>query len=147
MQILVGWRSVTKDEQEIVVDKINNEINDISPFSTFYQVIHNCPNFTNGANAKDASIKYYGKSYDFFTVAPGAQYIVPKENILSRPLSFWQSLHDAMYKKELCAYTQELLWYLAFTHDMNTSFSNHDYEKAKCLTKFSMNHSPYSYFE
>ncbi len=147
LQILVGWRAeLTKEEKNIVIDKINTEINDESMFSSFYQVIYNDPNFTNGADTKAACIKYYGKSYDHFTVSPGAQYIVPKEYILSRPLSFWQTLHHAMYHDELNGYAQEQLWYLAYNHDMNYSFKDHDYEKARCIKNISMNHTPYSYF-
>lgn len=147
LQILVGWRSeLTEEERDFIIDKINNEITDFSDFSSFYQVLYNVPNFTNGANSKEYCNKYYGRNYDHFTVSPGAQYIVPKKYILSRPLSFWENLHKAMYSEDLDAYTQEQLWYLAFIHNMNFSYGDHDYEKAKCLSSYSINHSPYSYF-
>lgn len=146
LQILVGWRAkLTDEEKEKVIDKINKEINDDAKFATFYQVLYNSPNFTNGMNAKLDCMKYYDKVYDFFTVSPGAQYIVPKENILARPLEFWKKLHSAMYNGELDGYSQEQLWYLAYTQEMNINVKDHDYEKAKCLTKVSMDYTPFNY--
>ena len=68
LQVLVGWRAkLTDDEINTVINKMNTEINDESDFSTFYQVLYNDPNLTNGVNTKDACMKYYGKSYDNFT--------------------------------------------------------------------------------
>jgi hypothetical protein len=146
LQILVGWRAkLTDEEKEKVIDKINKEIKDDAKFATFYQVLYNEPNFTNGMNAKLDCMKYYNKVYDFFTTSPGAQYIVPKENILARPLEFWKKLHNAMYNEELNGYSQEQLWYLAYTQEMNTNVKDHDYEKAKCLTKVSMDYTPFNY--
>jgi hypothetical protein len=93
-------------------------------------------------------INYYNKNYDYFTVSPGAQYIVPKSYILSRPLEFWENLHNAMYDNErLNGYSQEQLWYLAYTHKMNNNVGNHDYEKFRCINSNpTMNNTPYSYF-
>jgi hypothetical protein len=59
-------------------------------------------------------MKYYNELHDVFTCSPGAQYIVPKKYILSRPLSFWQNLHKDMFNETLNGYAQEQLWYLAF---------------------------------
>lgn len=146
VSLLVGWRALTTDEINTLVEKMDNEINDNSEFTSFYQVIYNDPNFTNGANTKMYCEKYYGETYNSFTVSPGAQYIVPKRFILSRPLEFWQRLQKAMFAEELNGYAQEQLWFLAYTHKMNYNFGNHDVEKAKCLSKFSMSHTPYSYF-
>jgi hypothetical protein len=82
LQLLVGWRAkLTEEEIDIVINKINTEINDSCDFTTFYQVLYNDPNGTNGVNTSDACMKYYGEHYDNFTVSPGAQYIVPKKNI------------------------------------------------------------------
>lgn len=146
LQLLVGWRAnLTNEEKEKVIDKINKEINNDAKFTTFYQVLYNEPNFTNGVNAKLDCMKYYNNIYDFFTTSPGAQYIVPKENILARPLNFWKKLHKAMYNGELNGYSQEQLWYLAYKQEMNVNIKNHDYEKAKCLSNISMDHTPYSY--
>lgn len=134
LQILSGWRGITdKKEIEYVINKMNTEINDSTPFTTFYQVLYNNPYNVNGVDVKEACLKYYGESYDFFTTSPGAQYIVPKQYILSRPLEFWKNLHRAMYNNELNGYCQEALWYLAYKHDMNYNVGNHDLEKAKCL--------------
>jgi len=147
LQILVGWRAeLSNEEKEKVIDKINKEINDDAKFATFYQVLYNEPNFTNGANAKMDCMKYYNKVYDFFTNSPGAQYIVPKENILARPLEFWKKLHKAMYNGDLDGYSQEQLWYLAYKQEMNNDVGNHDYEKAKCLSKISMDYTPFNYY-
>jgi len=147
LQILVGWRAkLTDDEINIVIQKMDNEINDESDFTTFYQVIYNDPSKINGVDTKIYCEKYYGHSFDYFTLAPGAQYIVPKRFILSRPLEFWQNLQKAMFSEELNGYAQEQLWFFAFTHSMNYNFGNHDTEKSKCLMSYSMNHTPYSYF-
>jgi len=147
LQLLVGWRAkLTDDEINTVINKMNTEINDKSDFSTFYQVLYNDPNSTNGVNTKDACIKYYGKSYDHFTVSPGAQYIVPKEYILSRPFKFWKILHLAMYYEELNGYCQEQLWYLAYKHEMNMNVGNHDEEKDRCIKSTpNFNNTPYTY--
>jgi hypothetical protein len=147
LQILVGWRAqLTDDEINTVIRKMDNEINDQCDFTTFYQVIYNDPNHTNGVNSKYYCEKYYGESYNSFTVSPGAQYIVPKKYILSRPLDFWKKLQQAMFSEELNGYAQEQLWFLAFTHNMDYTFGNHDLEKSKCLKRYSMDHTPYSYF-
>ena len=147
LQSLVGWRAkLTEEEENKVINKIDTEINDKSDFTSFYQVIYNVPNLTNNVDTKQACLKYYGENHNFFTVVPGAQYIVPKKYILSRPLSFWTKLHYGMYSEELNGYCQEQLWYLAFMGKMNNNFGNHDIEKKICLQKFSMNNTPYSYF-
>jgi len=150
LQLLVGWRIVTSDEEiNKVVNKINTEINDNCDFSTFYQVLYNDPNGTNGVNTSYACIKYYDENYTHFTVSPGAQYIVPKKNILSRPLEFWKKLHLAMYNnEELNGYCQEQLWYLAYNGKMNYDVGNHDQEKMRCINSHpSFDVTPYSYFE
>jgi hypothetical protein len=135
LQLLVGWRArLTPEEQARVCEKVNNEITSESPFSSFYQVRYNDPNGTNGANIKSTCKKYYGVEYDWFTVVPGAQYIVPKSYILSRPLSFWKSLRDGFHSGDLNGYAQEQLWWLAYRHSMDyTNVRDHDIEKAKVL--------------
>ena len=147
LQILVGWRSqLSENEIDIVCNKMNVEINDNSEYSTFYQVLYNNLNLTNNVDTSTACLKYYNEKYDKFTVCPGAQYIVPKEYILSRPLEFWKGLQQAMFNnEELNGYCQEMLWYLAFKHKMNYNVGNHDYEKAKCIN-YGLHHTPTSYF-
>ena len=79
VQVLVHWRSdLTNDEIEKVIDKMNNEINDNSEFATFYQVIYNVPNMTNGVDTSKACLKYYNEYHTQFTISPSAQYIVVK---------------------------------------------------------------------
>jgi len=135
LQLLVGWRAqLTEDEKRKVCEKINTEITEKSPFSSFYQVRYNDPNGMNGADSKSACKEFYNTEYDHFTLAPGAQYIVPKSFILGRPLSFWQKLQQAMYTNTLNGYAQEQLWWLAFTHSMDYTVGNHDYEKNRILT-------------
>jgi len=149
LQLLVGWRAqLTNDEIDVVINKMNTEINDENEFTTFYQVLYNVPNGTNGVNTKSACIQYYGENYDNFTVSPGAQYIVPKKNILSRPLEFWKKIHSVMFNnEELNGYCQEQLWYLAYTQKMNYYAGNHDMEIQRCLNSNpSLNNTPYSYF-
>jgi hypothetical protein len=150
MQLLVGWRSkLTDDEIDTVCTKINNEITDKSLFSTFYQVLYNVPNGTNGVDTTKYCNKYYNENYSNFTVSPGAQYIVPKKYILSRPFEFWKTLHLAMYNnEELNGYAQEQLWYLAFNHKMNDNVGNHDQEKKRCIESLPNFHTtPNSFFE
>ena len=147
LQLLVGWRAqLTEDEIDIVCNKMNLEITDNSEFSTFYQILYNNPNYTNNVDTKEACLKYYNESYDKFTLSPGAQYIVPKEYILSRPLEFWKKLQEAMYNnEELNGYCQEMLWYLAYKHKMDYTLGNHDEEKAKCIN-FGFYNTPTSYY-
>jgi hypothetical protein len=150
MQLLVGWRSkLNDDEVDIVCTKINNEITDKSVFSTFYQVLYNVPNGTNGVDTTKYCNKYYNENYSNFTVSPGAQYIVPKKYILSRPFEFWKTLHLAMYNnEELNGYAQEQLWYLAFNRKMNDHVGNHDQEKKRCIESLPNFHTtPTSFFE
>jgi hypothetical protein len=144
LQNLVGWRSELTDfEKLIVLGKMNNEIDDQSEFATFYQVLYNVPNGTNHQDTTYYCKKYYNSDYFFFTISPGGQYIVPKRYILSRPLEFWKSLHQAMYNNELDGYAQEQLWYFAFTHQMNLNVGDHDTEKQKCMNNYSMQHTPF----
>ena len=148
VQLLVGWRVLlTKDEIGKLINKINTEITSESDFSSFYQVVYNDPAGTNGTNTNEMCLKYYGTQYNHYTLSPGAQYIVPKKYILSRPYEFWKRLHAAMYNKELSAHCQEQLWYLAFRHRVNDTVGNHDFEKERCLkSKPSFSVTPISYF-
>jgi hypothetical protein len=149
LQILVGWRAITSDEEiNIVINKMNAEINDNCDFTTFYQVLHNVPNGTNGVNTNNYCIQYYGETHNKFTVSPGGQYIVPKKYILSRPLEFWKNLHLAMYDNEkLNGYSQEQLWYLAYKCKMNDAVGNHDEEKMRCINSSpNFSNTSYSYF-
>ena len=149
LQLLVGWRAISSDEEiNTVIDKMNVEINDNCDFATFYQGLHNVPNGTNGVNVNLDCVQYYGETYNKFTVSPGAQYIVPKKYILSRPLEFWKKLHLAMYDNEkLNGYSQEQLWYLAYKHKMNNDVGNHDQEKVRCINSSpNFSNTPYSYF-
>lgn len=148
LQLLVGWRSILTDKEiDLVCDKINTEINDSCDFTTFYQVLYNDQNGTNGVNTSQACIEYYGETYTNFTVAPGAQYIVPKKYILARPLDFWKKLHLAMYDETLNGYCQEQLWYLAYKIKMNSQVGNHNEEKKRCIeSPYNFEYTPYSYF-
>jgi len=149
LHTLVGWRTqLSNEEIDLVVNKMNFEINDNSDFTTFYQVLYNDTNYTNGVDIREACLKYYNEDHEFFTVSPGAQYIVPKKYILSRPLDFWKKLHTAMFNnEELNGYCQEQLWYLAYKHKMNINVHSHNYEKSRCLhSNPSFINTPYSYF-
>lgn len=134
LQRLVGWRAqLTNDEINAVIEKMNTEINDHCEFSTFYQVLYNDPAGTNGCNTGADCIRLFGENHHWFTLSPGAQYVVPKKYILSRPLEFWRNLYDSMHSGSLTAWSMEQLWYLAYKHGMNTSVGNHDTEKAKTI--------------
>jgi len=92
---LVGWRSLlTDEEKQKVIHKINYDITPNSIFSTFYQVLHNVPN---GAHCTKDCMKYFNEKHQYFTISMGAQYIVPKQNILSRPLHVWKRMHQDIY--------------------------------------------------
>jgi len=135
LTILVGWRAnLTEDEKDKVCNKINNEINANTEFTPFYQVRYNVPNGTNNVNTTEYCRKYYGENYSMFTVVPGAQYIVPKNNILARPLEFWKRLQIAMFNNDLDGYAQEQLWWLAYNNNMDYNVLTHDYEKDKLLS-------------
>jgi len=82
-------------------------------------------------------------------VSPSAQYIVPKKYILSRPLEFWKTLHEAIYNDELDGYAMENLWWLAFQHGPDRTVGNHDYEKNKFILskRWGFHNTPCSYYE
>ena len=154
LQILVGWRSkLTEEEIDLVINKMNSEIKDNSDFTTFYQVLYNDPEYYypkyDDFDVERDCKEYFGEKYNMFTVSPGAQYIVPKKNILSRPLEFWKKLHADIYDNErLNGYSLEQLWYLVYNRKMNNMIGNHDQEKTRCLINSppSFNYTPYSYF-
>jgi hypothetical protein len=134
LQRLVGWRAqLSESEINTVIEKMNNEITDLSYFSTFYQVLYNDPDGTNECPTTRNCQVLFGQYYKYFTVSPGAQYIVPKKYILSRSLEFWKKLRDAMHRDFLSAWSMEQLWYVAYMHKMDTSVGNHDREKAKTI--------------
>jgi hypothetical protein len=134
LQRLVGWRAqLSESEINTVIEKMNTEINDQSEFSTFYQVLYNDPDGTNDCHTTLDCSQLFGEHHKWFTVSPGAQYVVPKKYILSRPLELWKSLRNAMHRGSLNAWSMEQLWYLAYKHGMNTSVGNHDREKAKTI--------------
>jgi len=148
--MLVGWRAIKSDEEKRkFCEKLNTEINSKSEFASLYSVLYDHPNFTNGSDATSAAKLYFGESYDCFTCSPGAQYIVPKKYILSRPLYVWKALHRAMYVTQtLDAWCMETLWYVAFNGKMNEKFGDHDTQKSLCMNgKFSFNHTPYTYYD
>ena len=148
VHLLAGKREELDDEEiDVVIDKMNDEITDESEFTSFYQIIYNDPDGTNNVSAKQACKEYYGKDFDNFTLSPGAQYIVPKKYILSRPLSFWKKLQEAMYKEELDGYCQEQLWYYAYTHKMNNIVKDYKTEYNILENLHSFHYTPYSYFK
>lgn len=150
LTILSGWQSELKDEQKkVFYKKINNEITPLSEFSTFYQIKYNVPGNTNNSKTHFYCLKYFNEMHTFFTVSPSAQYIVPKKYILSRPLEFWKTLHEAIYNGELDGYAMENLWWLAFHHKPDRTMGNHDNEKKIfiSLKRWGFHNTPYSYYE
>jgi hypothetical protein len=134
LQRLVGWRAqLSESEINTVIEKMNNEITDLSYFSTFYQVLYNDRDGANGCPTTRNCQVLFGQYYRHFTVSPGAQYVVPKKYILSRSLDFWKNLRDAMHRDFLSAWSMEQLWYLAYMHKMDTSVGHHNTEKAKTI--------------
>jgi hypothetical protein len=138
LQKLVGWRAeLTQEEKQQVINKANNEITSTSKFSSFYQVHYNVPGDVNHVKGVEMCAKYFHEYHTTFTCAPSAQYVVPKKNILSRPLSFWKMLYDGMHNDiDFNAWCVEILWWLAFNNTMDTSVGGHDEVKAEWLTKY-----------
>jgi hypothetical protein len=150
LNLLNGWSlDMTELEKKMVCYKLNREINANSKFEGFYQVRYNVPGNTNNSKTTEYCYYYFGEFHNWFTVVPGAQYIVPKEVILSRPLMFWQMLHNGIYNSLLDGYAMENLWWLAYMHKMDSTVGNHDDEKKKLLARnrFGFNHTPYSYYD
>jgi hypothetical protein len=134
---LVGFRRPSDTEIKIVCDKINKEITPTSLFAAFYQMIHNNQNGDKGIDMGFYCREYYDVNYDYFTTVEGSQYIVPKQNILARPLAFWEKL----YKGRLDEGVQEQLWWLAFKGAMDPGFK--DYNSEKISLHFSVLNTPY----
>jgi hypothetical protein len=150
LTILSGWQGeITENQKPILIKKINHEITSQSEFSTFYQVKYNVPGNTNNSKTHFYCNKYFKEKHNYFTVSPSAQYIVPKKYILSRPMVFWKTLHEAIYNDELDGYAMENLWWLAFQHGQDRTVGNHDYEKNKFILskRWGFHNTPYSYYE
>lgn len=52
-----------------------------------------------------------------FTFAAGAQYIVPRENILNKPKEFWEKLHRAHWEHDKFPWIIERLWPLIWNYN------------------------------
>jgi hypothetical protein len=115
------------------ISQINN-INSDAKFGGLFQQPHNIPDKTNGCPIKQKYCEIFETPVcDFtqFTVIMGAQYIVPKKNILQKPKHFWEKLYN-MVKNDhpkgydigittkgfICGYTLECLWYYIFNENM-----------------------------
>ena len=150
LNLLNGWSlDMSELEKKTVCYKLNSEINANSKFEGFYQVRYNVMGNTNNSKTTEYCHHYFDEIHNWFTVVPGAQYIVPKENILSRPLSFWQTLHNGIYNDLLNGYAMENLWWLAYNGKMDSTIGNHDEEKKKLIAgnKFGFNNTPYNYYD
>lgn len=150
LTILTGWQGEISDDQKpMLYKKINSEITNESEFATFYQVKYNVPGNTNNSKTHLYCMKFFNEKHNYFTVSPSAQYIVPKKNILSRPLEFWKTLHEAIYNDELDGYAMENLWWLAFHHEPDRKMGNHDYEKNLFIAsrRWGFHNTPYTYYE
>lgn len=148
LQALVGWRSeLTEDEKDKVIHKLNTEINEESPFSTFYQVLYNVGEKTNNCPLNYYFNLFFGKQTNYYTLSASAQYIVPKENILRHPKSFYELLHNHITGSEthIFGYTLEILWYYIYNGSMNDKVGTHDEVKNENLTKCGFHHTPLSY--
>ena len=55
---------------------------------------------------------------DRFLFCIGAQYVVPKENILAYPKTFYQALLDMHYKEHLMPWVIERFWDLIWTNSL-----------------------------
>lgn len=52
-----------------------------------------------------------------FIFGAGAQYIVEKRHIISKPLSFWRKIHDSHWKEPLTPWIIERLWPQIWLHE------------------------------
>lgn len=117
-----------------IIAKINNELSDSSPFSSFYQFAYNEPSYRinwheTDIETTDICNRYFQTEQYIFTVVPGCQFIVPKLNILSRPLEFWQNLYNGLFvEKSFPTEIMNQLWYLAYTSTINNNVLGIDYE-------------------
>jgi hypothetical protein len=151
LQTLVGWRAdLTDFEKETVLFKLNNELNFNSPFSTFYQVLYNVKDGNNNCPLIYYFEKIFGikkKKKKLFTVSPGAQFVVPKKNILARPKTFYEKLHSYIVGNDsfIFGYTLEVLWYYIYKGQMNYNVGNHDEVKKENEHKAGFQHSLTSY--
>jgi hypothetical protein len=146
LQILVGWRAqLTDNEKQMVINKINNEVNNYSKFSSFYQVLYNSNNGVNDSDARKLLFDTMNidNKYNMFTSSPGAQYVVPKTTILATPLSTWKKIHNIL-KLNISAdgYSMEQLWFYLFTQSV-ANIGNHDIEKQRLdgENKFGFHHT------
>lgn len=72
--------------------------------------INGCPNHC-GLPMRQYIDKYIPQiELQSFTFGAGAQYIVPKQNILSKPKSFWKTLHESHWQEEKAPWILERLW-------------------------------------
>jgi len=121
-------------KMKTIITKINNELSDSSPFSSFYQIAYNEPSCKikccdNEIDTTDICKRYFQNEQYIFTVVPGCQFIVPKVNILSRPLEFWQNLYNGLFvEKTVPIEIMNQLWYLAYTGTINNEVLGIDYE-------------------
>ena len=120
--------------------KYLNELKSSSSFSPFLQELHNVPDGTNDCPIKkkyEEIFQVKNCPYSLFTISICSQYIVPKKNILARPLSFWKNLYKMVEfdepngsmrgikeKGRVCGYTLEFLWYIIFTNTMDLNAPN-----------------------
>lgn len=101
-------------------EKIKNYQNGVSFLGTsFTDDIYGHPNL--GINLKEYVDKYV--SLDIkntkFNFAAGAQYIVPRENILNKPKEFWEKLHRAHWEHDKFPWIIERLWPLIWELNIN----------------------------
>lgn len=120
-------------EINCAIEKINDELTDTSPFSSFYQIAYNEPTKKlkwngNKISTSDIIQRYFQKEQYVFTVVPGSQFIVPKQNILARPLEFWQNLYNGIMTNEIPSDFMSQLWYLAYADTTNTTVLGEEHE-------------------
>ena len=146
IQVLKGWQCLaSEDEIETVIKKINIEITPETKFLSFYQVLYNVPYGTNGA--KFNTYLSTNINFKYLTVSAGAQYIVPKIYILSRPLDVWKRAYDILSENiNWHGYAHEISWFYLFTNRV-FDCENHDNEKHKLdgMKQYGFHHTPNSW--
>jgi hypothetical protein len=95
---------------------IQRGVNDITPLFTSLSVEHiDC--YPPLKVRQYFSMFFGGNTSESVPFSPGCQYIIPKQNILSRPLEFYKKLHQM-------AYNSPQSFTSTFTHFENYPFDN-----------------------
>jgi len=93
-------KGLTTENLQEKIDEIIPTVTDIQPFFTdWYYEQQNYEPAIRGM--KYYSLFFEGEVPRPFVFAPGNQYIIPRENILSRPLEFYRKINEMVLKSHI----------------------------------------------